>query len=477
MDWQSINFPQYVSEVSINGYSEILTLALKAAPRLYGPNVANAEYQGALPLISASSVGQAETVRVLLDHGAQVDAMDKSEQTALTAASVEGHTEVMRVLLSYQANMDLKGRKNEKSPLNASSAKGKVESVKLLLDHGAEVDSEDINGWSPLFVATKHQHVEVVETLLERGADPNKQDIMGECPLIRASTFGYVKIVRTLLAHGVQVDIRNEKGSSSLIMASLRGQREIVQMLVDYGAQVNLEANTDGMTPLASASFSGHTDVARILMKSGARETNLRGLFMAILRENHDIVQLFIEYGDQVHPSAQRVAQSVTKTILLDITFSLAGTLFPALEKAANERPSTSPEQKMREEVMEMQKLILETVDSIHFKSMMRRAHAPQRTLLLDTGGNTLTLSVVLAEFMEQHLAAEWHSIGALLNLPDVQLRAIRKDNPKAVNCMREMLDLWLKQIDPRPSWMQLVDAVDILEPEKALTLRKKYCR
>jgi ankyrin repeat protein len=73
--------------------------------------------------------------------------------------------------------VDLKGRKDEKLPLNASSAKGKVESAKLLLDHGAEVDSEDINGWSPLFVATKHQHVEVVETLLERGAE----DIMGEC--------------------------------------------------------------------------------------------------------------------------------------------------------------------------------------------------------------------------------------------------------------------------------------------------------
>lgn len=475
MEWQSINFPEHISEASIKGYADILTFTLKAAPRLAGPNMANAEYKGVLPLIAASSAGQAETVKILLDHGAQVDAMDKTERTALIAASVEGHVEVLKILLALGADVDLKGKSDEKSALNAASTKGKVESVEILLNYGAQVDSEDINGWTPLYVATMNQHVNVVKVLLGRGADPNMQDIMGECPLIRASTFGYAEIVKALLVHGAQVDIQKENGSSPLVAASLMGRTEIVQMLVDHGAQVNLETETGG-SALASASFSGHTEVTRILMQAGARETKLTSLLIAILKENHDIVQLFIDYGDQVHPSARTMASHVTKSIILDMMFSQVGTLFPALEKAL-EKSNTSPEQKRREEVMRMQELILETVNSIHFKSMTRRMHAPSRMLLLDSGADTLTLSVVLAEFMELHLAGDWQSIGALLNLPSVQLRAIRNDNPKAVNCMREMLDLWLKQINPFPSWEQLVEVVDIIEPAKAMTLRSKYCR
>ena len=475
MDWQSINFPEYVSEVSTKGYADILSFALQAAPKLFGPNLANTEHKGALPLIAASLEGQAETVRVLLDHGAMVDAMDKTEQTALIAASVKGHTEVIKVLLSYGASVDLKGKSDEKSALNAASTNGKVESVKVLLDHGAEVDSEDINGWPPLFVATEYQHTQVVEVLLEGGADPNEQDIMGECPLIRASTFGYVGVVKALLAHGAKIDVQNEMGSSPLLAASLMGRIEVVQMLVDHGAPLDPETNT-GATALASACFSGHTEVVRILLKSGARETKLISLLVAILKEHHDIVQLFIEFGDQVHPSARSMARHVTKSILLGIMFSQVETLFPALEEAIK-MSDASPEDKIREDVVRMQEAIVEAVNSLQFKILSGRMRGPpQRAMLLDAGGNTLILSVVLAEFMELNLAAEWQSIGALLNLPSVQLRAIRHDNPKAVNCMREMLDLWLKQVDPFPSWEQLVEAVDIVKPESAVDLRKKYC-
>jgi ankyrin repeat protein len=65
-----------------------------------------------------------------------------------------------------------------------------------------------------------------------------------------------------------------------------------------------------GATALNFASFCRHGEVVKILLKAGARETRLSCLAIAILRDYRDIVQLFVEHGDQVHPSAQSVARS-----------------------------------------------------------------------------------------------------------------------------------------------------------------------
>lgn len=471
---ESMNIPETIFEASTKGYSDILTCVLMVGPTLAGPNLTNAEHNGLLPLIAASSKGQSETVKILLDHGARVDAMDKTEECALIAASVKGHTEVMKVLLAHGAKVDLQGKSDGKSALNAASTKGKVESVKILLDHGAQVDSEDINGWSPLFVATMNRHVEVVKVLLEGGADPNMMDITGMCPLIKACTFGYNEIVKALLAHGAQVDIQNDEGMSPLNAASLRGFTETVSILLDHGAQVNPET-TKGNIPLTYASFSGHTEVARILLKSGAKDSQLVSLLTAILTDKHEIVQLFIDYGSQVHPSAETVARCVTKNVLLEMMLSKIGTLIPALDEALK-KSEASPDEKDREEVMKLQQLILETVNDIHSQSMTRHTNISQQTSSLTMDEDTLKLPVILKEFMPLYLAADWQSIGALLNLSPVQLKVIKHGNPRAVNCMREMLDAWLKTVDPLPSWEQLIEAVEIIHPMKAKTLRSRFC-
>ena len=55
-------------------------------------------------------------------------------------------------------------------------------------------------------------------------------------------------------------------------------------------------------------------------------------------------------------------------------------------------------------------------------------------------------------------LAAEWQNIGCLLGIPDGKLKQIKLDEGSAENCMREMLNTWLKQ---KPtSWATLAEAV-----------------
>ena len=54
-------------------------------------------------------------------------------------------------------------------------------------------------------------------------------------------------------------------------------------------------------------------------------------------------------------------------------------------------------------------------------------------------------------------VASAWENIGCLLGIPDGRLKQIKHDERSADNCLREMLNTWLKQ---KPTWMALAEAV-----------------
>src|SRR3954468_9604531 len=58
---------------------------------------------GQRPLLSAERYGQTEVVLRLLDRGAVLDGIDWSGQSALSNAAIEGHRELAEMLLSRGA--------------------------------------------------------------------------------------------------------------------------------------------------------------------------------------------------------------------------------------------------------------------------------------------------------------------------------------------------------------------------------------
>ena len=84
--------------------------------------------------------------------------------------------------------------------------------------------------------------------------------------------------------------------------------------------------------------------------------------------------------------------------------------------------------------------------------------------------------SNLLKELLSK-VSADWEDIGLALELKEGQLSAIRSDHHESNKCFREMLKLWLKQIEPPPTWSAIIEAVRILQYESlAEELRKKYC-
>jgi len=215
--------------------------------------------------------------------------------------------------------------------------------------------------------------------------------------------------------------------------------------------------------------------VVRILLRSGAKDYRFLSLLIAIMLNQHDIVQLFIDPGSHLHPTAEVIARYFTKDDLLKVILNDASNLLTALEEVINTKSDIPLKQPTRGELLAVQHLILETVTDIHFKTMSRYRGTASKQMSRAKNEDTLTLPVLLGEFMSLYLTADWQNIGALLDLPPVELSTIKHDNSRVIDCTREMLDMWLKTTDPPPSWEQLVQAVKVMDSAKADTIQMKY--
>ena len=150
-------------------------------------------------LIQASRNGRTETVAMLLEKGADMNATDNYGETVLQWASENGHTEIVKMLLEKGADVNAK-RNCGNAALSSASYGGYTEIVKMLLKNGAIVNAEDNHGWTALQLASENGRIEIVKMLLADGADVNAKNNDGNTALQVASETGHTDIVAMLTA-------------------------------------------------------------------------------------------------------------------------------------------------------------------------------------------------------------------------------------------------------------------------------------
>ena len=187
------------------------------------------------PLISAANKGDVQTVRRLLDTGANVHEKDIQGRTPLMRATENGHTHVVKTLLERGANPNQTSASGT-PPLWWAAWKGHIEIARLLLDAGARPDIIDRDGDTALKEAAENCHTEIVRILLERGADVNIG--RGGTALHDATFCGDPKIVRMLLDAGADIDMvtgypwkAQYRGKTALQLAQQQGNATIARML------------------------------------------------------------------------------------------------------------------------------------------------------------------------------------------------------------------------------------------------------
>jgi ankyrin repeat protein len=82
--------------------------------------------------------------------------------------------------------------------------------------------------------------------------------------------------IEALLAAGADVNDANDRGSTPLHQAAYANQSEIAGLLLAKGAALDAEAHGSGGTPLITALFWGHREVADLLGRHAVSPSNLR---------------------------------------------------------------------------------------------------------------------------------------------------------------------------------------------------------
>jgi len=158
-------------------------------------------------------------VQALLDSGANVNAKNEDNVTALMCAAINGHVTTVKLLLKYGADTRPKDRD---STINMSRF-GRVYQV-------------PIAGRNALQYAFEMQEdIVIMEILLDHGADVNVRNGYNGTLLISAAGEGATDKVRTLLSHKADLRPRDKWGRTALMQAG--SYPDIIQLLQRAGAR------------------------------------------------------------------------------------------------------------------------------------------------------------------------------------------------------------------------------------------------
>ncbi len=129
-----------------------------------------------LDVFEAAAVGRTERLRELLDEDPPLaNAWAEDGFQPLGLASFLGHTESVRLLLERGAEVNSASRNDMKvMPLHSAAATGdpeaRYEIAKLLLEHGADPNARQQDDFTPLMAADQHGDERLRVLLLEYGA-------------------------------------------------------------------------------------------------------------------------------------------------------------------------------------------------------------------------------------------------------------------------------------------------------------------
>jgi ankyrin repeat protein len=156
-----------------------------------GASVNAREEEGETSLMYAAAAGRTEMVLFLLERGAHIDAISDNGETALVRAV--GYTETVRALLEKGANVELG------TPLISASYSGQLDTVKVLLEKGANPNAELLGGDTALAaVAVQSASIEVAKKLIAAGADVEHKNKQGKTAEMLAAENGHQDIAELL---------------------------------------------------------------------------------------------------------------------------------------------------------------------------------------------------------------------------------------------------------------------------------------
>ena len=260
-----------------------------------------AERTGAIH--TAAFEGHVECVRILLDHGSDVNHRDGHGDTPLTNAASKEHVGVIELLSQYKADLNAKSQDGS-TALIWASFKGHAQSIETLVRLGADVKLKDRRGQSACHFAATNGHCRCVERLARAGSDLNAIDLYEETPLMLAAQSGHTCSVETLLSLGPSTSKINDSGWTAAHLAAKNGHSNCIEALAKFGADLNAVGDRSLKTPLISAAGNGHYSCLKTILSYEPRSylfvvpgSGFTGIHFAAWQGHVECVRLLLQHG------------------------------------------------------------------------------------------------------------------------------------------------------------------------------------
>jgi uncharacterized protein len=253
-------------------------------------------------LITAAWNNDLRRARSLIARGADVNAKDKTVQSAYLISTSEGHLELLNLTLEHGADVDCKDSFNGTGLIRAAD-RGHADIAGRLVQAGVEIDHINNLGWTALHEAIllgdgSDRYVDTVRVLVAAGADLGLRSQRDQtAPIQHATSGGHNHIAQVLRAAleadkpakgeanrrllaaaergdataaalairaGASLEARDEQGRTPLLLAVTEDRLAVAQLLAYMGADPQV-ADRNGVTALEHATRRGHDEMARIL--------------------------------------------------------------------------------------------------------------------------------------------------------------------------------------------------------------------
>ena len=268
------------------------------------PNLVRAEYWYTQPLHFAVREGHADTVRTLLELGADPAYRRYGHEPLSTVAWDRGHDDVAAIIESARASV---GLGSESHAVHRAASAGQIERLRALISEDRSLlDRGDDEGFTALHRAAEAGHSECVRLLFELGASPDAVQAggggdrpdawyrpAGQRPIDLALKRNDLDMVRELLAGGAALTID---------VAAAMGDADEAGRILDSDESAIRSLGDEAGRPMGQAARRGHTNVIRELLARGVDPN---------LREGRDAPQ-----GTALWHAAQRGAGEMARMLL-----------------------------------------------------------------------------------------------------------------------------------------------------------------
>jgi uncharacterized protein len=242
--------------------------------------------------VAIKSGQRAAAVEMIAKKSADVNAAEADGSTPLLWAANLNDLDLLARLLKAGANPKVRNQLGS-TPLGEAALNANTEMIQALIGAGADPNGPGADGQTPLMIVARTANVAAAKLLLDKGANPNvREKQRGQTPLMWAAAASQAPMMRELLARGAEVDAKSDTdlmtplvsgepraqprppgGITALLFSVREGCLDCVKALVERGAEKGAKLDLpdpEGVTPLISAIFNTHFDVAKYLIDKGA---------------------------------------------------------------------------------------------------------------------------------------------------------------------------------------------------------------